>query len=121
MYAHISWEQISVSVPEFMDRLHSHPLYEPLTKNYEFISGRCYDHIWLAALAMNCTDRRLIEMGQYMFIVLAKHKYNLSHVFLKYKCFLTFMHLMKGLAKRKYTKNTQQTRNFWMIILISSS
>jgi len=70
---------------------------------------------------MNCTDRRLIEMGQYMFIVLVKHKYTLSHVFLKYKCFLTFMHLIKGLAKRKYTKNTQQTRNFWMIILISSS
>lgn len=51
------------SVPEFLDRYYSHPLYTDVAKDYEFVSARCYDHIWLASLGLNCTDQKLKEIG----------------------------------------------------------
>ena len=32
--------------------------------DYEYISPRCYDGIWVTALTLNCTNQILIETGQ---------------------------------------------------------
>ncbi|XP_052245674.1 gamma-aminobutyric acid type B receptor subunit 1-like [Dreissena polymorpha] len=48
---------------EFKSRLTTHPSYNPATRDYDFVSGQCYDHIWLCALALNCTITALESMG----------------------------------------------------------
>ncbi|XP_052233278.1 gamma-aminobutyric acid type B receptor subunit 1-like [Dreissena polymorpha] len=48
---------------EFKSRFSTHPSYNPATRDYDFVSGQCYDHIWLCALALNCTITALESMG----------------------------------------------------------
>ncbi|XP_052793057.1 gamma-aminobutyric acid type B receptor subunit 1-like [Mya arenaria] len=47
---------------EFMQRYLNHPEYSKETQSYDLIAAQCYDHIWLAALALNCADERLKTM-----------------------------------------------------------
>lgn len=44
--------------------MYAHPMYSKEASAYEYMAGRCYDHIWLAALALNCTNRRMKEIGE---------------------------------------------------------
>ncbi|XP_052793035.1 gamma-aminobutyric acid type B receptor subunit 1-like [Mya arenaria] len=49
---------------EFVQRFLSHPEYNEGSKPYDIVAAQCYDHIWLAALALNCTNERLMTMGK---------------------------------------------------------
>ena len=51
-------------VPEFEVLYKQEETYDPSKYNYEIISGQCYDHVWVAALALNCTDAYLKSIGE---------------------------------------------------------
>ena len=38
--------------------------YDPSKITFSFVTAPCYDHIWVAALALNCTDAHLKAMGK---------------------------------------------------------
>ena len=52
------------TVPEFEVLLKQEETYDPTKYMYEIISGQCYDHVWVAALALNCTDTYLKATGE---------------------------------------------------------
>ena len=52
-------------VPEFEVLFKQEETYDPSKYMFDFAAGNCYDHIWVAALALNCTDAYLKEIGEY--------------------------------------------------------
>ena len=38
--------------------------YDPAMFMFDYAGGPCYDHIWVAALALNCTDAYLKDAGE---------------------------------------------------------
>ena len=48
---------------EFQTLFKEEETYDPSKYMFEFAAGQCYDHIWVAALALNCTDIYLKEQG----------------------------------------------------------
>ena len=54
-------------VPEFEALYVQEETYDPTKYMFEHVSGPCYDHIWVSALALNCTDARLKEIGELIF------------------------------------------------------
>ena len=55
----------SPTVPEFEMLVKQEETYEPWHDMY-IINGQCYDHIWVAALALNCTDAYLKVNGEFI-------------------------------------------------------
>ncbi|XP_052256428.1 gamma-aminobutyric acid type B receptor subunit 1-like [Dreissena polymorpha] len=53
----------NITSSEFQKRFTSHPSYNQATSGYDIVSGQCYDHIWLGAMALNCTVSALESMG----------------------------------------------------------
>ena len=52
------------SAQEF-DELYIHEeTYDPKHYMYEFVAAKCYDHVWVAALALNCTETYLANIGK---------------------------------------------------------
>ena len=37
--------------------------YDVKYKMFEFVGAKCYDHVWVAGLALNCTEAYLKETG----------------------------------------------------------
>lgn len=62
-----------ISASEFEERYFNHPDYNVAMKSYDFVSYQCYDHIWIAALALNCTAEKLTAAGSFT-ILLCHHK-----------------------------------------------
>ena len=52
-----------LSVSEFEDLYRQEETYDPANTMFDFAGGPCYDHIWIAALALNCTDDYLKRTG----------------------------------------------------------
>ena len=52
-------------VPEFKALYYQEETYDSSHKRLEFISAGCYDHIWVASLALNCTDTYLKSTGNF--------------------------------------------------------
>ena len=50
-------------MPEFEVLYKKEETYDSSNYNFESVSGQCYDHIWIAALALNCTDAYLKVTG----------------------------------------------------------
>ena len=57
-------------VPEFYDLYKKEETYDPSYSSLEQFAPACYDHIWIAALALNCTETYLKTTGWYCFIVI---------------------------------------------------
>ena len=55
---------LSFKVPEFEALYVQEETYDPTKYMFEHVSGPCYDHIWVSALALNCTDARLKAIGK---------------------------------------------------------
>ena len=55
----------SFAVSEFFSMYYKEETYDSAYSMYEFGVTFCYDHVWLAALALNCTDSYLREIGMY--------------------------------------------------------
>ncbi|XP_053374075.1 gamma-aminobutyric acid type B receptor subunit 1-like [Mercenaria mercenaria] len=53
----------NLTAKEFADRYYMHPSYKAESKNYDSFAYQCYDHIWVVAMALKCTNLRLEEMG----------------------------------------------------------
>ena len=53
-------------MPEFEALYKQEETYDPSKYMFEFVTGNCYDHIWVAALALNCTDAYLTETGEWI-------------------------------------------------------
>jgi hypothetical protein len=51
------------SVSEFETRFYNHRSYNKKYKGTDFAAPQCYDHVWIAALALNCTDTILTNIG----------------------------------------------------------
>ncbi|XP_053374068.1 gamma-aminobutyric acid type B receptor subunit 1-like [Mercenaria mercenaria] len=51
-----------LTAKEFEERYYSHPTYNPIYKDTDIVAHQCYDHIWIAALALNCSDARLKQI-----------------------------------------------------------
>ncbi|XP_053374069.1 gamma-aminobutyric acid type B receptor subunit 1-like [Mercenaria mercenaria] len=51
-----------LTAKEFEERYYSHPTYNALYKDTDIVAHQCYDHIWIAALALNCSDARLKQI-----------------------------------------------------------
>jgi len=60
--------QIYTSVSEFYERFRAHPRYDET--QWDKMMALCYDHVWLAGLALNCTDEVLQAMGTCVCLVL---------------------------------------------------
>ena len=54
---------------EFQTLFKQEETYDPSKYTFEFVSGQCYDHIWVTALALNCTDTYLKALGR-IFVLL---------------------------------------------------
>ena len=52
-----------IAVPEFESLYRQEETYDPTKYMFEHVSAPCYDHIWVAALALNCTDDYLKRIG----------------------------------------------------------
>ncbi|XP_052793612.1 gamma-aminobutyric acid type B receptor subunit 1-like [Mya arenaria] len=52
-----------MTVSEFLDRYYKDPDYNPDLEIYKVAFGQSYDHIWIAALALHCTDTELRRRG----------------------------------------------------------
>ncbi|XP_052793446.1 gamma-aminobutyric acid type B receptor subunit 1-like [Mya arenaria] len=52
-----------MTVSEFLDRYFNDPGYNTDLDMYKSVVGQSYDHIWIAALALNCTDSELTRRG----------------------------------------------------------
>lgn len=50
--------------PKFEKLVQEEETYDPSKDAYNFVLGQCYDHIWVAALALNCTDAYLKAVGK---------------------------------------------------------
>ena len=50
---------------EFEKLIKQEETYDPTNYAYEFANGQCYDTIWVAALALNCTDNFLKTTGEW--------------------------------------------------------
>lgn len=48
---------------EFTDLLVNHPEYDPSLAGYNRLAVNCYDGIWIAAKAFNCTIQKLEDIG----------------------------------------------------------
>ncbi|XP_045213752.2 gamma-aminobutyric acid type B receptor subunit 1-like isoform X2 [Mercenaria mercenaria] len=53
----------NLTAREFAERYYNHPAYTTEAKKYDFYAYQCYDHIWVAAMALDCANHRLKEMG----------------------------------------------------------
>jgi len=53
----------AILVSEFLDRYYKEPEYDSRTEPYHSVYGQAYDHIWMAALALNCTVNELSMSG----------------------------------------------------------
>ncbi|XP_052778520.1 gamma-aminobutyric acid type B receptor subunit 1-like [Mya arenaria] len=51
------------TVSEFFERYYSDPGYDQKYDIYRFMVGQVYDHLWLAALTLNCTINELKRRG----------------------------------------------------------
>ena len=51
-------------VSEFEELYRQEETYDPAMSMFDFAGGPCYDHIWVAALALNCTDAYLKAIGR---------------------------------------------------------
>ena len=56
---------ILFAVVEFDTRLQDYPTYRPDLAHFDRALGQCYDHIWVAAIALDCADKKLREMGRF--------------------------------------------------------
>ena len=75
MTQYVSWVAISIkisrlyvffpfiSVSEFYDRYQKEEEYNDSNSDYTSMAPMCYDHIWVAALALNCTETYLNSKG----------------------------------------------------------
>ena len=54
----------TLTANEFKERYFNHPDFDFALKQYEFVSYQCYDHIWIAALALHCTAERMVLEGK---------------------------------------------------------
>ncbi|XP_045169714.2 gamma-aminobutyric acid type B receptor subunit 1-like [Mercenaria mercenaria] len=54
----------NLTVSEFLKLYREHPTYSPSLEDNMFLTPWCYDHIWAAALALNCTVQTLSDNGQ---------------------------------------------------------
>ena len=57
-------EHLCVSVSEFDNLYKKEETYNASHSINEHIAALCYDHIWIAALALNCTENKLKDMGK---------------------------------------------------------
>ncbi|KAL4221902.1 Gamma-aminobutyric acid type B receptor subunit 1 [Mactra antiquata] len=48
---------------EFEELFRNYPSYKPETEAFDFVSYQCYDNVWMAALALNCTDTIMRQNG----------------------------------------------------------
>ena len=51
--------------PEFDELIKQEETYDPSKIMYSFVTASCYDHIWAAALALNCTEAHLKAIGEF--------------------------------------------------------
>ena len=74
MTQYVSWVAISIkisrfyvfsfiSVSEFYDLYKKEEAYNDSNSDYTSMAPMCYDHIWVAALALNCTETYLNSKG----------------------------------------------------------
>ena len=61
------------AVSEFEVLYRLEETYDPSMSMYDIVSGTCYDHIWVAAIALNCTDAYLKSIGQQFICILGNH------------------------------------------------
>ena len=67
-------------VSEFYTRYRQEETYDIKNKIYEEVSANlCYDHVWVAALALNCTSEYLRQIRKYEnFYLFIVFKYTFS-------------------------------------------
>ncbi|XP_060569149.1 gamma-aminobutyric acid type B receptor subunit 1-like [Ruditapes philippinarum] len=53
----------NLTVSEFFKLYREHPTYTSSLEDNVFLTPWCYDHVWAAALALNCTDATLVSSG----------------------------------------------------------
>ncbi|XP_045168365.2 gamma-aminobutyric acid type B receptor subunit 2-like [Mercenaria mercenaria] len=53
----------NLTAKEFDYLYHHHKTYTPEMKQYDIVAHHCYDSIWVSAIALNCTIRKLKEIG----------------------------------------------------------
>ena len=56
----------NLTVPEFKELFKQEKNYQPDLTHFEFMSPNSYDAVWGIALALNCTDNILKEIGLYL-------------------------------------------------------
>ena len=49
---------------EFDELYKKEETYDPKHHTFEFVAAKCYDHVWVAALALNCTESYLESIGK---------------------------------------------------------
>ncbi|XP_053374078.1 gamma-aminobutyric acid type B receptor subunit 1-like [Mercenaria mercenaria] len=53
----------NITANEFDDAYFSHPEYNMDTNNFDFIAPQCYDTMWVAAAALDCTVQNMQKLG----------------------------------------------------------
>ena len=57
--------KLNYVVSEFDSLYRQEDTYDMSHSSFEFIAAMCYDHVWVAALALNCTDAYLRRNGKF--------------------------------------------------------
>ncbi|KAH3692853.1 hypothetical protein DPMN_194607 [Dreissena polymorpha] len=52
-----------LTASEYLNRWEIHPDHTPDLDPFKFVLGQSYDHIWMAALALDCADKKLRSIG----------------------------------------------------------
>ncbi|KAH3817973.1 hypothetical protein DPMN_119558 [Dreissena polymorpha] len=52
-----------MTASEYLKRWEIHPDHTPDLDPFKFVLGQSYDHIWMAALALDCADKKLRSIG----------------------------------------------------------
>ena len=58
-----------ISVSEFEELYRQEETYDVAHQQFEFCATFSYDHIWVAALALNCTETFLRDTGRLWFLL----------------------------------------------------
>ena len=53
-------------MPEFSELYRQEETYDPANNRLEHYAPGCYDHLWVSALALNCTDAYMKTTGTYV-------------------------------------------------------
>ena len=60
-----------VTVSEFDERYRQEETYDPVNDKYYICAPFAYDSVWVAALALNCTETYLRETGMLYICILS--------------------------------------------------